>query len=338
MFLCAKTASAATAALGFAGYALQAAGADGDRWLVPLAVLGVGILTLVAAAGIRRSNQTNAAIVSITIAALVTFVITGLSSVFGRAENFQPFFGGAGDRRSGAGAFFEATALMFVAYTGYGRIATLGEEVREPRSTIPKAIVTTLVVSAAIYGSVAAVAVGTAGAARLAAAVQGDAAPLAAIAREFGGRWVAWAVGAGAITAMLGVLLNLILGLSRVLLAMARRGDMPRVFARLNRSETTPYAAVVGVGVAIALVAALGSVKAAWSFSAFTVLVYYGITNLAAIALPRERRLYSVWVAWAGLLSCLGLAFWVEMRIWMVGVGLLGLGLVWHAFVDKENC
>jgi APA family basic amino acid/polyamine antiporter len=134
----------------------------------------------------------------------------------------------------------------------------------------------------------------------------------------------------GAITAMLGVLLNLILGLSRVLLAMGRRGDVPTLFARLNESGTTPVPSVVAVGFGIGMIALIGDVKTTWTFSAFTVLVYYAITNLAALFIPEDGRLYPRWVSGTGLLACASLAFFVETWVWIVGLGLIAAGLLWH--------
>ena len=141
----------------------------------------------------------------------------------------------------------------------------------------------------------------------------------------------------GATTAMLGVLLNLILGLSRVVLAMGRRGDLPAIFGKVNRTGTTPTAAVILVGVVIAALACLGSVKAAWSFSAFTVLIYYGITNLAALRLPPEDRLYPRAFAWLGLLGCLSLAWWIEWRYVLAGIALLAVGLLWHVLARRNQ-
>ncbi len=142
-------------------------------------------------------------------------------------------------------------------------------------------------------------------------------------------------VAVGAMVAMLGVLLNLVLGLSRVLLAMGRRGDMPGVTARLDRSQTTPYVAVTVVGVAVTALACIGSVKTTWSFSAFTVLVYYALTNLSALRLRREDRPYPRAFAWCGLGACLFLAFWVEWQIWAVGLGLVACGLLWQQIVRR---
>jgi APA family basic amino acid/polyamine antiporter len=182
---------------------------------------------------------------------------------------------------------------------------------------------------------VAVVGVGAAGTDVLSESAQSQAAPLEVAARSFNLPIVPVVVAAGAITAMLGVLLNLILGLSRVLLAMGRRGDMPAVTARLDARETTPYVAVTVVGIGIATLVLIGSVKTTWSFSAFTVLIYYAITNVAALRLNREQRLFPRWIAWIGLIACVFLAFWVEPPIWIVGLGLLAVGLVWHAVARR---
>lgn len=127
-------------------------------------------------------------------------------------------------------------------------------------------------------------------------------------------------------TAMAGVLLNLILGLSRVALAMGRRGDLPAAFAKIDATGVTPPVAVLGVGVLVCALTMTGSVRLTWSFSAFTVLVYYAITNLAALRLPKADRLYARVFSVAGLAACVFLAFWVEPRIWMAGLTLLAAG------------
>jgi basic amino acid/polyamine antiporter, APA family len=167
------------------------------------------------------------------------------------------------------------------------------------------------------------VGVGAAGADALGRAATEKAAPLEIVSRNFPLN-VHFLVAIGAMTAMLGVLLNLLLGLSRVLLAMGRRGDMPHATANLA-------IAIVATGVAVAGLAAIGSVKTTWSFSAFTVLIYYAITNLAALRLGDDERLYSRGWSWAGLIACLSLAFAVEWRVWASGMALLAAGLVWHA-------
>jgi APA family basic amino acid/polyamine antiporter len=331
MFLLAKTASAATAALGFAGYLLNAVGLRGSSLLVPFALASVVVLTGIVLSGIRRSNVANIVIVSISVLSLVFFIGAGTRFVvISGVEHFTPFFTGS------IGAVLHASALMFVAYTGYGRIATLGEEAKEPRITIPKAIIITMILTMLLYVAVAVVAVGSVGAEVLGQSVSsGQAAPLEFVVRKLGILGGSQILAVGAIAAMLGVLLNLILGLSRVLLAMGRRHDMPRIFALVNQSQTTPVTATIAIGIAIAILVLIGNVKTTWSFSAFTVLIYYAITNLAAFCLPADQRLYPKWLALVGLLACLFLAFWVEPFIWQVGWALIFAGLVWHAVANK---
>lgn len=337
MYLTAKSASAATAALGFSGYLLGVLGVNAGRWLVPVALLAVAVFTAIVYAGIRRSNVTNIVIVSITLLTLLLFVGTGSPTAFGDGmDNLVGLFDFS-DQEGGLWALLYASALMFVAYTGYGRIATLGEEVREPRKTIPRAIITTLVVTMVLYICVAVVGVGLVGAGGLSDAIGERAAPLVVAAEALSMSWVAQVVAFGAITAMLGVLLNLILGLSRVLLAMGRRGDMPRLFGRIDASGTTPGPAVLMMGVIVACLTLIGDVRTTWSFSAFTVLIYYAITNLAALYIPNDGRLFPKWVSIAGLASCLGLAFFVEPIYWGVGLGLIAVGLVWHYIARQRR-
>lgn len=327
MFLLAKSASAATAALGFGGYLLDLFGV-GTGWLVPTALVAVVVLTAIVWAGVRSSNAVNITIVSVTLLALVTFVAVGLPEI--DRGNFDGFIGDGG-----APGFLEAIALMFVAYTGYGRIATLGEEVREPRRTIPKAIIATLVTTMVVYAAVALVAVGVGGADTLAGLTEEFAAPLEELAKGFSGNGLAAFVAIGAITAMLGVLLNLVLGLSRVLLAMGRRGDVPSATARINPEGTTPTVAVPVMGAVIALLVLIGDVRTTWTFSAFTVLIYYSITNLAALRLPADDRRFPRWISVGGLVACLFLAFWVDPVVWLAGLGLLAVGFVARSAVRR---
>jgi APA family basic amino acid/polyamine antiporter len=333
MFLCAKSASAATAALGFAGYALAAFGVPDPRARVALGVAVVAVVTAVLVGGMRRSNRANAAIVSCTLLALFAFVLAGLPTAIERGEaRLEGIVRGAR-----APELLHATALMFVAYTGYARIATLGEEIRDPARSIPRAIVWTLLATTALYVAVVAVAVATVGADALAGATEQAAAPLEIVAREFPVPQVSRLVAIGAVTAMGGVLLNLLLGLSRVLLAMGRRGDMPAALARVEESGASPRNAVVVTGIGVAGLTLIGSVETTWSFSAFTVLVYYALTNLAALRLPAGRRRYPRAVPALGLAGCLGLAFWVEPRIWIAGLALIALGLAWHDLAKRRT-
>jgi APA family basic amino acid/polyamine antiporter len=330
-FLCAKSASAATAALGLAGYATAAFGVENPSLRTALAAATVATVTLLVAGGVRRSSRANALIVTITIGALAVFIIAGARQASAASWSFPI------DGSGSVASLLHATALMFVAYTGYGRIATLGEEIRDPARNIPRAIVVTLIVTMVLYVGVAVVALGLLGATGLASATETSVAPLQRAAGAISARGIRPLIDVAAVTAMAGVLLNLVLGLSRVLLAMGRRGDMPHAFAMIDGSRESPRNAVYATGAAIALLTLLGSVRVAWSFSAVTVLVYYALTNLAALRLPRESRRFPRWIAVCGLISCLGLAAWVDPAVWIAALLVIFMGLVWHRVASRRR-
>ena len=312
MFLCAKSASAATAALGFAWYIHP-------EGTLPGAITLVVAVTLLTITGLQRSNAVNIAMVTLVLMTISAFVIKSTPALFEHSDRLQPLF----DPKRFPD-LLQATALMFVAYTGYGRVATLGEEVQEPRRTIPRAVIITLIISLILYLTVAAVG--------LAQAKQ-----LGKITNGFGGSLLDQIVTSGAAIAMVSVLLNLILGLSRVVLAMGRRGDLPKATTRINESTKVPALATITVGVLITGLVCLGDIKLTWSFSAFTVLVYYAITNLCAIRLKDEERLYPVWISYVGFIACLSLALFVDWRVMITGLGLIAFGLIWKKFFNRAT-
>lgn len=331
MFLSAKSASAATAALGFAGYTLGLFGVIGAVWRVALGLAAVAVLTVILLQGIRRSSMTNTMIVSITLLSLGFFIVAGFVEMMPLdPQQFVPFIKSSGETDNAVRLLLNATALMFVAYTGYGRIATLGEEVSSPEVNIPRAIILTLAISLLLYLGVAVVAIGNVGAEAFARVTLDTSAPLEQISAGFRVPDAPEILAIGAVTAMLGVLLNLLLGLSRVLLAMGRRGDMPTVVARVSRPHRTPAVAIVVMAVVIALLVLSGDIRTTWSFSAFTVLLYYAITNLSALQLPPEKRRYPRAIAVFGLVACGFLAFWVAPAVWAAGIVVLAIGFAWR--------
>lgn len=338
MFLLAKSASAATAALGVAGMLAYLNGSRLSQWIWVAFSSGIAIaMAVLVLCGLRRSNVVNMLLVGFTLLSLVVFIIASL--VVFRQEKILGLTMESIIEIEDLSSLIGVTALMFVAYTGYGRVATLGEEVRDPGRTIPKAIVITLGVSALLYGFVGFVLAGTfwflvSGIDTSIVWLDATNIEIAAFGMNLPG-WLRWMVAIAAITAMLGVLLNLVLGLSRVLLAMGRRHDVPGLFKHVNASGTTPVPAVIGVGLLIAGLTLIGDIKTTWTFSAFTVLIYYGITNLAALRLPKENRLYPRIFSWAGLGGCFFLCWWVEPTVWLIGLGLIALGLVWHALAPR---
>ncbi len=111
---------------------------------------------------------------------------------------------------------------------------------------------------------------------------------------------------------------------------------MPAAVSRLSDTATTPTVAVVVMGVVVGLLVLVGNVRTTWTFSAFTVLVYYAITNLAALRIPEDLRRFPRWVAGSGLAGCLFLTFWIEPLVWVAGVLLIAAGLVWHRIARRR--
>ncbi len=330
LFMCAKSASAATALLGLAGYLCTATlGSEcgGSLLLIVLALAMLSLLTILTLVGIKRTNVVNSLIVTTTLVSLLLLVWFGFPSAILRAD--KNLAGLMVFDKQASMDLLQATALMFVAYTGYGRIATLGEEVKSPRRTIPRAMIMTLAVTMALYLTVGLVAVALVGPQKLALSAKTSVAPLLYAAQSLGAPWLNAVLLLGAITAMLGVVLNLILGLSRVALAMARRNDLPQSLSTVNE-KGVPRIATIFVVVIIGFLVLLGDVKVSWSFSAFTVLLYYSLTNLCAILIEKESRLYPAWISWTGLIGCFSLAFWITPKIVFISLIVLLVGLIFR--------
>ena len=320
LFLGAKGASAATACVGLTGYLLvllPAPQADdlSSPWLGPISAGLALAMTAFVAGGLRRSNAGNAVLVAVALFGLLVFFLAATAPRAARSQIVPAQVWGVP----------EAAALMFVAFAGYGRLATLGEEVQDPERTIPKAVLVTVGLTTALY-VVVAWAVTIVFEDLPYDAVRAEAGPLADAADRLGGGGSL--VAAGACAAMGGSLLNLLLGLSRVLLAMARRGEMPGGLAAV--AGDSPRRAVWAVGLAVAAVAAVGSLKLAWSVSACAVLLYYGLTNAAALRLPPESRRFPRAFAWAGLAGCASLAWFVTPTAAAITAGWLLLGAAWR--------
>lgn len=322
MFLTSKLAAGGTVALGFGSYFSQLFPAIPARYAAVGAAL---LLTFANLFGIKKAGRFNTGIVSITLLTLLYFVIAGIPAF--DSTNLQPF------APNGFSGIAESAALLFFAYTGYARIATLGEEVSEPEKTIPRAVIITIAVSVVLYMAVALVAVGAVGAVELA----NSSSPLQTAARGFSLPGVFWMVGIGATTAMLGVLLSQIVGISRMMFAMARRDDLPRILEHTNSKYGVPDYGVLLSGLVIVMLSIFGTLQFVVAAAAFTILLYYGIANIAALRLAAADKLYPKWIAVLGLISCLALAVSLRLTTILTGLGLLVLGFILRFVFQKLN-
>ncbi|CAN5720253.1 APC family permease [soil metagenome] len=313
LFLASKIAAAGTVGIGLAGYI------DGIVPGLPtraIAVAAILAFTALNYFGVRRSSRANLIIVAASLGSLLLFIVASAPSF--SAANLRPF------APAGWRGALESAAILFFAYTGYARIATLGEEVRDPRRTIPRAVIITIGGAIMLYAAVAITAVGAVGAEALAA----TAAPLQVAASAVGTPWLVTVVSAGALTAMLGVILSQVLGLSRMVFAMSRRGDLPALFEGVHPRFGTPHRAIIAVGATAAVVAAAGTLGTVAAAASFTILIYYGIANLAALRMPERARLYPRIVPVFGLVSCATLALSLSRPTIVTGLAVLAAGLL----------
>ena len=292
LFLASKSASAAAAALAFGSYVGPAIGVP------PLAVTLVltAFTTGLALTRLTKAGMVNVALLAVSLGSLLAFA--AVEGPRARIENFSPF------APAGIGGILSASSILFVAYAGFGRIATMGEEIQDPKRNIPRALLLALAGAATVYLLVTATALGVAGAPDLAAAARSSNAPLEAISNS---GFVKKALAAGAAAAIGSAFLNLVLGISRMAFAMSRGGHLPALFARVNASSS-PWAAVLLTGAGVAALAAGRRLELLLTISAFAVLLYYLITNVCALRLSKEERIVPPVVPIAGIVACLALA------------------------------
>lgn len=269
--------------------------------------------------GIQYSAGVNDVLVVLKVGVLIFFIILG--AFFFSAARILPFAIGPFSN------VLRAAAILFFAYTGYARIATLGEEVEDPERTIPRAILTALGGSAGLYLGTLLIALGLIGARGLAASD----APLSTAMEATGITAGVYVISLGALVATFSVFLTDLLGISRVVFAMARNRDLPLWLSAVHRRYGTPHRAVFVGGITVALLAALLPLRNLVEAGSFGLLVYYGITNLAAFLLSEEKRRYHrAWAA-AGFLSCFGLALFLPWRV--IGFELLVIAVGAVCFV-----
>ncbi|MFD9033896.1 APC family permease [Streptomyces sp. NPDC059567] len=309
-FVVGKTASCAAMALTVGAYVWP-------EQAHAVAVASVVALTAVNYGGVRKSALLTRVIVALVLAVLAAVVAASFASGsgdFGRLALGEDVT---------AGGVLQAAGLLFFAFAGYARIATLGEEVRDPARTIPRAVPLALGITLAVYAAVAVCVLAVLGPQALAASP----APLVDAARAADAGWLVPVVMVGAAVAALGSLLSLILGVSRTTLAMARDGHLPAGLAAVHPRFQVPHRAELAVGAVVAVVAATADVRGAIGFSSFGVLVYYGIANACAWTLGRSHRP----LAALGLVGCGALAFALPPASVLAGLGVLAVGTVAYA-------
>jgi len=309
-FVVGKTASCGAMALTFAAYALP--GHPG--WQRALAVAAVAALTVANLRGVTRTARVARVLLAVTFAVLLLFTVVAGSS--GLSDPSWPAAGG------GVLGVLQSAGLLFFAFAGYARIATLAEEVREP-AVLGRAILVALGIAVATYALV-----GTCLLLVLGDAVGDTSTPLSAAVTAAGAAWAEPVVRVGAAAASLGALLALLAGVGRTTLAMARERDLPGALASVDPRHQVPDSAQLAIGACVVALVLVWDLRGAIGFSSCGVLVYYAVANLSALRQPASQRRWPRWLNVVGLAGCLVLVVTLPPASVVAGLAVLAVGML----------
>jgi APA family basic amino acid/polyamine antiporter len=242
------------------------------------AVILIVLCTLLLIRGASESAKVNAVMVLIKVGVLVLFVIVGLQGwESDNLSDFTPF---------GLTGITSAAGIIFFSYIGLDAVSTAGEEVKNPRRTLPLAIIFALVVVTTLYVAVAIVAV----AAQPAADFEGQEAGLSAILEDVtGSTWPATVLAAGAVISIFSVTLVVIYGQTRILFAMGRDGMVPPIFHKLNPRTLTPVPSTIIVAVVISLLAGVLPIDFLAEMTSIGTLVAFLVVSIGVMVLRQTQ-------------------------------------------------
>ena len=317
MWVVSNTFAGAAVALGFASYLHALFPVFPPNWTAALLCL---FFTAINFVGVRQSALFNNVLVVAKLLILGFFVIYGLFHIEpSNFADFNPFQMGV----------LSAAFYIFFAYGGFARAAVVAEEVKDARKNVPRAILLSLLISTAVYVFVGLVAVGLVGASRLA----GSNSPLTEAISITGNAAATYTVSAGGLIATASVLLTAILGVSRMMYAMARRGDMPQSLGKLHPAFNTPHYAVWIVGATMTMLVLFVDLTRVVAISTFALLFYYTLANIAALKLKTAKRNYPKTVSALGAATCLtflAITLLAKPEAWIIGIATLIAGTAYH--------
>lgn len=309
-FVIGKTASCAAMALTFAAYAAP------SGWEKPIAVAAILALAAVNYVGVTRTALLTRIIVGIVLLGLTVIVVAASSA-------WDPTGIGEGLFVAGPYGVMQSAGLLFFAFAGYARIATMGEEVMNPRRTIPRAITAALFIVFAVYGIVGATVLLVLGPTTLASST----APLIDVVAAAGASWATPVVRIAAAAAALGALLALVAGVGRTALAMARNHDLPRWLSGVHPQYKVPHHAEIALAIVVSILVLAVDLRGAIGFSSFGVLLYYFVANISAFTQPARQRRYPKALQILGAAGCLALVATLPLEAIAWGVVVLAAGV-----------
>jgi len=310
LWLFAQIVAGAAISLGFASYFVAIFPMFSLKIVAVVAALTLTCLNLV---GIKQSTTVNNILVIIKIGVLGLFIGIGIFQF--HPQYFAQF------SPNGLFGILQGAGFIFFAYLGFGRIATLGEEVKNPERTLPLSILIALVVSVVMYGLTGLTATGLQDYRLLAQ----SGSPLAAAASATGNFTLVAAVSVGALIATASVLLTNLIGSSRVAFAMARNGQLPKSIARVSSKFGTPYLSVLAMGALLTILAFSLDLIQTVAITSFAILLTHLIVNLSAIRLRRKiltpekfKVPFYPLIPSLGIISCIILMFSLPQLSWVV--------------------
>lgn len=317
-FVIGKTASCAAMALTFAAYAAP------EGWQRPVAVAAVVALAAVNYRGITRTARLTRVIVTVVLTALAVVVAASLLGGEADIDRAATLV----DPEGGWYGFLQSAGLLFFAFAGYARIATLGEEVRDPKRTIPRAIQAALAITVVVYAVIAVTILSVLGP----DGVAQTSAPLAAAVDAGTWDWAGPVVRIGGTAAALGALLGLIAGIGRTSLAMAREDELPTWLAAVHPRYQVPHHAELALGAVVCLLVLTVDLRGAIGFSSFGVLFYYLVANVSAFTQDGEHRRFPRALQVLGAMGCVVLMATLPLSSVLGGLAVFALGIVYRVW------
>jgi APA family basic amino acid/polyamine antiporter len=283
-----------------------------------IAVIICLIFIIINYIGLKESALLNNLLVTLKVLILLFFIAFGLG--FFSSSHVIPF------APEGFSGILSGAALIFFAYTGFARVTIMAEEVQDPETTIPRSIYLALAISTALYILISIIAVGLVGASGLSQ----SGSPLAAAIGVTGSPAAVLLISSGAMIATASVLLTTIMGISRIMYAMARRGDLPAFLNQIHPRFRTPHYAIWISGICTIAAILLADLTLVVAVSTFAMLIFYLIANIAAFRIPLEYRQYPAVVPVIGAISCIGLVGFLTINSWIIGIIGLATGITWY--------
>lgn len=325
LWLSANIITSAAVSLGFAGYLVSIFPFLPIKLVAITALLFFSVLNII---GVKQSAQVNDALVILKVLLLALFVVMGAGSI--KLSNFSPFL------PLGSMGVLQAAAMMFFAYTGYARVTTVAEEVKDPGRTIPASIFISLLISTIIYILTGFVTVGLEDWKLLGT----SSSPLALAISNTGIPWAVGIVSLGAMLATMSVMLTSIFGVSRVMFAMARNNELPKKISEIHKTRRTPVYSIIISTIITILFAYFFDLELIVGMTSLTILIVHGITNISAILsrirYPNLERPFKIPLfplpPVLGALFCFGLALTLPPNSWIMGLATIGLGVLYYLF------